>query len=502
MSSKQHQWRGGIAVSCALFLAPPALSCAVQATAREDTELTDMASAALLARPTGCGERFVAPNGSDTSIQTPANQCRSRHHPCRTLNHAINGACAGDQVSLASGLYSETVIIDKSITLVGAGWGTVVYPALSNPLPCSSSSLCDGQASNVITIRASNVGIRSLVVDGDNPTLTSGVIRNGADIDARNGIIVDYASDRFDALTVSDVRVENVYFRGIDAASGGSFTIRRNFVRNVAGDSGSVAILNFGGTGTILGNAVDMSNDAIASNHSTGVLISHNYVANCASGIHSDNAGDTPEAFADRIESNKISSCATNGYGVYTFAPYVAPVVRDNSVSGCLVGLAALGQGATVTPLFIANHVDARGLSGSVGAFITTSESVYGSTDIAVDLVENTIRGAEIGLYLQQESGHVNASQISCNRFERNGTAIVSETVASRANGNWISGNGLGVDARLITSGSFDAAMNWWGCATGPSGSACDGIVGNVDAGSPLDRPPSTHHCARGRSAL
>src|ERR1022692_5078589 len=113
--------------------------------------------------------------------------------PFATIQHAINTASAGDTIFVDAGTYTENVTINKELTISGAGQGiTTIYPAVSSPNPGGdgTSSLYPG-SSNVMLVQASNVTISALTIDGDNPNLTSGVVRGGADIDARNGIITD-----------------------------------------------------------------------------------------------------------------------------------------------------------------------------------------------------------------------------------------------------------------------------------------------------------------------
>lgn len=103
------------------------------------------------------------------------------------IQDAINAAAAGDTVQIAAGQYVENLVVSKSLTLRGSGPGTVIYPAVSRPV-CGDGSLCPG-ASNIVLVQASNVTVRDLRLEGDNPALTSGVVVGGADIDARNGIL-------------------------------------------------------------------------------------------------------------------------------------------------------------------------------------------------------------------------------------------------------------------------------------------------------------------------
>src|SRR5450631_3419288 len=106
----------------------------------------------------------------------------------KSIQAAISAAQPGATITVGAGNYYENLVVDKPLTVRGAGTKTVIYPAVSMPI-CAGGSLCGGTASNIILVQASNVTLTGLWLKGDNPTLTSGVIVGGEDIDARNGII-------------------------------------------------------------------------------------------------------------------------------------------------------------------------------------------------------------------------------------------------------------------------------------------------------------------------
>jgi nitrous oxidase accessory protein NosD len=430
-----------------------------------------------------CGPRFVsARHGDDGS-----NACRARA-PCASIQRAVLAACEGDVVHIARGAYAENVVVDKGLTL-DADDGAVLYPALSAPAPCDDSSLCDGAASSIILVRASGVSIRGLHLDGDNPALTSGVTVGGADIDARNGIVTDHLAGKFDALEVVDVDVDNVYFRGIYASSGGTFSFRRDRVRNVRGDRSAVAIFNFGGAGAVERSVVKDSNDAISANHSTGTVFTGNRVVRSASGVHTDNAGDGAGSAADLIEDNEVEDCAADGYGAWVFVPYVPPIVRSNTVRGCSVGLAAFGQGAAVRASFLDNRVDGGGAAGSVGARVTTDQIGFGAANVAALFRHNVVRRADVGFAIEETAGFTADVAIECNRIVQNGTGIRTASAGGFVSRNRIARNGLGLAS--LASGVLAAERNFWGCPFGPSDPRCDGVSGNVDVDPFLTSSPA-----------
>ena len=140
-------------------------------------------------------------------------------------------------------------------------------------------------------MQASNVTISKLRLEGDNPNLTSGVVRGAADIDARNGIITNHEAGTFNGLTVSKVKVSDVYLRGIYASSGGTFDFNHDTVENVQGEEASIAMFDFEGAGVMEDNKVSSANDAISANWSKGTQFVGNKITKSGSGVHTDNNG-------------------------------------------------------------------------------------------------------------------------------------------------------------------------------------------------------------------
>lgn len=389
----------------------------------------------------------------------PTLDCGDAANPCDTIQNGVDVANPGDTLQIAAMTFEENVVINKPLTLTGAGQGqTLILPAVSAPNPCNNSSLCGGAASTILLVEADDVLIQDMTLDGNNPGLTSGVVLSGEDVDARIGIITNFLVDDFDNLEVANVTVQNVYLRGIQSGSA-TFNFHDNSVSNVQGDGFAIALFNFGGSGTFANNQVSNCTDGIASNWSGGTQYLNNQVTGCLSGIHSDNAGGSaaalyPNATSDLIQGNTVSDCEgpqDGTFGVWTFVSYVPQQVEANRVENCDYGLAMFGQQEGEAPVFLNNHSENNG----TGVLITTDITPYGSRDISGVFVSNQIVGNQLGILLQAQDGFVLDADFAFNRIVGNADAGVQ-----------------GSD----DPGTYNVALanNWWGCNEGPNDAAGD----------------------------
>jgi hypothetical protein len=385
-----------------------------------------------------------------------------------SIQAAITAASPGATITIGKGNYYENVVVNKPVTLLGSGVETVIYPATSNPV-CSPGSLCGGSASNIILVEANTVTIQSLRLEGDNPSLNSGVVIGGKDIDARNGIITNHEAGTYNNLTVSKVKVSDVYLRGIYASSGGTFNLNHDTVENVQGEEASIAIFNFGGSGVMASNKVTSANDAISANWSKGTQFLANRISKSGSGIHTDNNGGEGGE-GDVIKGDYVRECKVNGYGIFVLVPYVSATVESNHVSGCSVGLAAYGGAMSGQgPTFTSNSVNGTGAATTgmtYGAYLTTDQLGFAYGNLTATLTGNTLSHFNTGMFVTQTNPTPGQ--------EAGGQA----TITASPNNSFLA-NGTGANGEPGTI--VNATEDWWGCTKGPNmGGACNTALGTV----------------------
>ena len=370
------------------------------------------------------------------------------------IAEAISLVTTGGVVHLTSGTFVENVDVNKTVEISGAGAAnSKVVPSFVGA-NTGGGSLAAG-SSNVFLIDANNVQIDNLTVDGDNTALSGGVNVNGANVDARNGIITNHNAGTVNGLSVHDVTVKNIYLRGMYASSGGTFNFTNNTVDNVAADAASIGIFNFGGSGIIQGNTVSRTNDAISANWSTGTQFLNNNITTSLSGVHTDNSSGP-----DLISGNTVTSGGAGSYGVWSFVPYGTITISNNNVSGVDVGMAALG-GAGGTTTFSGNVVHNLNGAGSVGAYITTNTFGFGDFNVSATLSgNNDISGAETGIVVEETGTATATVTITGNNESIHGNTVGIDVTGGTATitGNHIYDNVTGI--RLKTGGNATVSNN------------------------------------------
>ncbi len=199
-----------------------------------------------------------------------------------TIQEAVDAAKVGDLIQIRSGSYSERVVVDKRLTIVGDGPGSLIT---ANGVPLLPGSLASDSA--VLVIRnAFDVTIEGLSFSGP-----------------EDGIIVRSSSD----ITLRNVDASGNGGNGVDVRSSANVTVSGTFTGN--GDHG--VRVRDGSTDVVVESGLMTGNvdDGIRVLESSNVMVRDN---------ESSQNGDHGIEVKDSTGVTVVGNTANNnvGYGI------------------------------------------------------------------------------------------------------------------------------------------------------------------------------------------
>lgn len=481
--------------------------------------LIALAAALLHGTPVlAASDRYVSPAGADTG------DCTNAGSPCLTIAYAVGQSIAGDTIHLAAGTYTGTgnqhVILDKALTLIGAGPATTILQY--NP----AVPWLGGGRNGVLEIRASDITISDLT------------IRDAPNEDGINvwGVRVWKIGATIDNLTFDNVHLLNNAGRGIELHNDTTVTdmvvmdclfqdnlhgIRLSSMTTVNGlditnttfrDNGHSGLLQAAGTsylsglfisgGAFEGNAVQ----AIEFGDAHDVIIENVTFSGGGKGIAFIDAADSVGPIGGMsIHGNIMSDF--DGPAIHVDITNTAldlPLtIANNTITQTVDLLSAAGAAVDIGLTGTQNHAAVDVLTNTItfeGTFgaATAAHGIKLSGDLSdVSLRANALDGGGVGnngddpptsgLLLATTSakfGPLDAADsldVSTNTFTGfvNGISIYDESGAAygglpAANDVSIFRNSIaGNDDYGVRGGPSNAAQaicNWWGSDTGPGG--------------------------------
>jgi len=371
-----------------------------------------------------------------------------------TISAAVTKAAAGDTIQVAAGTYKESVTINKSVSLIGAGSATTIIDATGLP----------------------------------------------------NGVAVDGSAGGLSGVVVTGFTVQNANWQGILVENASLVTVWNNQVLNnnknlkisngVPSCPGLPAALQ-SGENQDCGEGINLT----GADHS---VVSNNVVQNNSGGILiSDDTGATHDnVISGNLVSNNGTACGI------TMASHSGKGVFHNVVSGNTstnnglklpgagagVGLFAPGPGSqTYGNVVINNQLTGNGLPG-----VTVHNHAAPTGAPAVKFDDNIIVGNVISGNAADTDDATTPGPTGINIYSvapMNGT-IVAENVISqemlalsvKAPGQVAASlNNFSAATGISNSGggTVNATQNWWGCAGGANSGACGLATGSVWVSTP-----------------
>ncbi|MDH4268921.1 MAG: hypothetical protein OEV52_01230 [Dehalococcoidia bacterium] len=409
------------------------------------------------------------------------------------IQDGVTAVAGGGTVHVAAGTYGEQVVINKRLTLQGAGVTTVVKPSAANLTQAFTGLFWSGGTENIAGIIVANVPggssvtIRNLKVDESLVTTKP----SGADYLA--GIFYRETGGLIDTVTVagtgawsSSDRAYGIYLSA--ATNAVSVEITGSRITNV--DANGIEVMGnkltaninhntITGRGPItdeVQNGVNVGRDVVAmvnynaisnlvyqpkTSWAAGIIFYHyvsptgksatannNTITNCQVGIIFNNANAS-------AAGNIVNGGTVGLIGIYAepdaaddwtalFVANTVSGIRDTgSYENAAIGANTYDSGASLEVTIEGNHLAGGGVTDADGISIGV-EGADGS--IAATITNNTVSGWDYGIRL-------------------NGALV--DAANSHANDNNISGNDV-FGVYNGATGTLNATCNWWGHASGP----------------------------------
>jgi autotransporter-associated beta strand protein len=358
---------------------------------------------------------------------------------------AVPDGSTGWTVTVEAGTFNENVIVNESVTLLGANAGvagngtrgaeSVIRTAGFFNIPGPQTAPL-----TVVTVTANGVVIDGFRIDGNNLGVAAafgGTLSSGANSDALYGINNSTSNN----LTVQNNIVENTYI-GVRVAGSGSALRTGNLITaNLFQDVGAY---DFGYAVDLRENAyADVTNNVMTRVH-TGVLTLNHHLAGGPTGWTI--SGNTVSAYGAGVWANQRYSAASpltisNNTITDLTAPNSVPGFAnfDGKSIGLLVTTLQNAQSLTVT----GNSITGMGFGVVLYNTESSSPVVLGGT--------NTIGGNAVGVYLTDLVGFNPVTSTVLGGTANNPTGVGKATLS----GLTLAGNGTGVLVRGINTSTF-----------------------------------------------
>lgn len=402
-----------------------------------------------------------------------------------SITTAVNHASANDAIRVGAGTYKEDVVVGKPLLLLGAGPGASVIDAT-------------GLANGIFIDGNSHPGLAHVTVAGftvENALWEGILIVSASHVTIRNNNVSN------------DDKAGPVFQPGVNAGCPG----QPAFETDETGDCGGAVHLIGTSNSVLDGNVMENNADGILISDETGEshdnLITRNTINNnpldCGLVMASHppvGAAAPPFAAHYGIDRNTISENRVTNNGV--------------QVEGAGVGMFSdgAGMGKVSGNVIIGNFLMGNGIGGVAMHSHVGPQFGLPSDDLNNNIIVGNLvagNGADVGdtatpgtVGIQISSGlggtPIQGTVVAANVIWNEDYDVAVNTpgaVTVELNSLYPSGMGVGVgnicsfDSAPCT-GSADAALNYWGCRTGPNTPGCSTTTGPSVSVVPWLRSP------------
>ena len=303
--------------------------------------------------------------GSDSG-----NNCTNAASPCATIGHALGQSAAGDRILASVGIYTESLIIDRDIEIVGEASETTIIQAAAAQSAASqrvitvqsgrklelrhltirhgyaNATLAPGSLGGGIYLDAGDLELEHVVLAANRARSNGGAIYNAAgtvnmnhvDLTGNLALAPDGARGRGGAVYNADgstLTALSSLFRGNDAAQGGaiySFGALSMSLTNVA-LTGNFST-QFGGAVMDVSGAPVMTNVVFSANRTDGL----------GGGLYAQSSSSPPSIRNSVFWNNQDKTGAGTRSASLVPSTFNKPLISHSLVQGC----GASGGGWTI----------------------------------------------------------------------------------------------------------------------------------------------------------
>lgn len=379
-----------------------------------------------------------------------------------SIQAAIDDADSGDTINVAAGTYTEQVVINKNLTLEGAGAESTIIVAPESPASFRFTE--SGSSWEPVVFAFGGTNTSGSIAGTDTITVTiSGFTIDGADrvpTQRSAGILLRNASGSISNNTVQNMSIDGKETFGILVYGDSEVTIEGN---NVSGYAR-------GGIGASGDNSTCPDPNAIITGNTvTGPGMDKN-VTWAPNGIQIG-YGATGEVTGNIVSGNGYPGTDWTGSGILVVMSNGVKV-HDNTVTGNETGIGTSGviNGTWIYDNIIDGNTFGISIQNQAANTMIKDNIITNSSCDGIDICNFTNYG-----------GPPTGTTIQGNTITGNNTKDDATSggiwVDDGVDGNEVSihlnnisgNNGFGVINASTTDTQLDATSNWWGDASGPT---------------------------------